>query len=152
MKNNRIEVLKYWDKVKLKDVLISNLDIAKSINNIDYNEHFKIKMLLLEAVDSNKWNALKDYNGCTLVQDDSQPSIACFIHDYCWISGMGGKIADNVFYNVMLSTGVKRAKAKRRFIGVRIGWALYFKWKYVFNGKQRAESDNLLRLNSYYQK
>ncbi|PCI96657.1 MAG: hypothetical protein COB15_09725 [Flavobacteriales bacterium] len=84
--------------------------------------------LLDEALTSDLWDPVKDFDGCSVVQDQFHPCLACFIHDYLWKCGMGGLGSDKIFYFLMLLDGTKKFKAQRRWLAVRIGWLGYYKW------------------------
>ena len=124
-KKDRLTPYKYWTKPELKKKLIDH------VNNINPKPAFKTHWIALihEAFESNKWDIIKQYNGCTIVQDVLHPCPACFCHDFMWISGHGGKISDEIFKQLMLAEGMKKCKVNRRFLGVRVGWFLWFKYK-----------------------
>jgi hypothetical protein len=107
------------------------------------------KGIIIESFESDRWDVIADYNGCTAVQDMFHPCPACFVHDYSWISGMGGRVADRVFYGLMLAEGMKKSKARFRWFAVRVGWFSYFRWKYVFRRNWRQPSDLLIELDIY---
>ena len=87
--------------------------------------------IIEEAIYSDDWEPIKDFNGCSVVQDTYHPCLSCFIHDYLWLTGQGGKDADYVFYKTMLLEGTSKGKAWRRWFAVRVAWIFYFKWKYI---------------------
>jgi hypothetical protein len=111
-------------------------------NKTDFNKHLKdlankfslgkdFKALVETALLDERWNPLADYDGCTLVQDIYHPCLSCFIHDYLWNTGQGGKDSDKVFLYLMLTEGLKPAKAKRRYMAVRLYWLFWAKWKNI---------------------
>jgi len=75
-----------------------------------------------------RWVPQQDFNGCTLVQDPLHPFWPCLRHDWAWIVGEGGREVDDRFREDLIQSGMYGAKAKRWFIGVRIGWFFSFKW------------------------
>ena len=77
---------------------------------------------------SDKWNPPVDFNGCNLVQDSFHPFLPCFIHDFRWIVEGGGIESDREFRTNLIKAGFSKWKAQTWFVGVRIGWILYFKW------------------------
>jgi len=107
----------------------------------DFNRHLKglankfdlgqpIKALIEVALLDERWDPITDYDGCTLVQDAYHPCLSCFLHDYLWNTGQGGKNADALFQWLMLKEGLTPGKVKRRYLAVRIYWLVYSKWKY----------------------
>jgi len=108
----------------------------------DFNRHLKglankfglgkdFKRLVETALLDERWDPLSEYDGCTLVQDIYHPCLSCFIHDYLWETGQGGKDADKVFLYLMLKEGMDSSKAKRRYIAVRLYWLVWAKWKNI---------------------
>ena len=89
-----------------------------------------VKMLIRKGMTDVRWNPMKDFNGCSVVQDLFHPCISCFIHDYLWITGQGGKDADYIFYKLMILEGTPKAMAWRRWFAVRVAWLFWFKWYY----------------------
>lgn len=142
---SRVMPYKNWteDELKLKFIRdVHGMQIAPGLKTLWTN-------IILEAFDSERWNVIRDYNGCTAVEDMFHPCPACFVHDYSWLTGMGGKVADNVFYGLMLAEGMNKSKAYRRWFAVRVGWFSYFRWKYVFNRNWRLPTNNLHELDIY---
>ena len=88
------------------------------------------QFLLKTACYDDNWNPIVDFNGCTLVQDTYHPFIACFLHDWRWITGQGGFNSDMEFKVNLEKAGFSKAKAFRWFLAVRIGWLFYYKWYY----------------------
>lgn len=131
----------YWTKDELKKKLIDH------INKINPPKTFKNHWITLvhDACNSYEWDVISQYNGCTIVQDLIHPCPACFCHDFMWISGHGGKVSDYIFKELMLAEGMKKCKAKRRFIGVRVGWFFWFKWK----RKQQKPTKNMMQFYKY---
>lgn len=108
----------------------------------DFNRHLKnlatefklgkeIKTLVEVALLDERWEPLKQYDGCTLVQDMYHPCLSCFLHDYLLITGQGGKDADSVFKFLMEAEGFTSGKIKRRWLAVRLYWLVYAKWKHL---------------------
>ena len=100
---------------------------------------------LIEEAFKADWNPIRDYNGCSVVQDQFHPCPACFCHDYMWITSRGGKMSDEIFYHLMIAEGMDKKKAKRRYLGVRLAWCFYYRWKYSLKNPTKA----MLRLNNY---
>ena len=108
----------------------------------DFNRHLKhlanefnlgkeIKALVEEALLDERWDPLKEYDGCTLVQDMYHPCLSCFLHDYLWTTGQGGKDADDLFRFLMEKEGLSKGKIKRRYLAVRLYWLFYAKWAHL---------------------
>jgi len=89
---------------------------------------YKNKERIKTAVFSERWNPMKDFNGCNVIQDKFHPYLPCFIHDYAWIVEGGGKKSDKEFYDNLVTCGTKKFKARLMYMAVRLGW-LYFKYK-----------------------
>lgn len=95
--------------------------------------------LIEEAVYSKEWDFIVDYNGCTSVAELHYDFFVfdCFVHDFHWITGRGGKVADKIFLEMMLRRGLGRYIAYKRYIGVRLAWALKYKKHHKLNGNVR---------------
>lgn len=114
---------KHWSKTEFSEHL------RRLCNVFGMGKH--VKELITEAVKSEAWDSTLDYDGCTIVQDMYHPCISCFLHDYLWRSGQGGKHSDALFYEIMLIEGMPIKKAKRRWFAVRTYWLFYKRWFYV---------------------
>jgi hypothetical protein len=108
---------KYWSRLEL----FEHCKIQSELYGFNIEE-------IEEVVYDDRWNPSEDFNGCTLVQDPLHPFYPCLKHDYDWIVGVGGIDADRRFYNNLKKSGMITLKAKIWFIGVRLGWVLYYKW------------------------
>ncbi len=108
---------KYWTKIQLFDHLRVQCFVY------GYNVE-----LLEEAIESNAWNPVKDYNGCNVVQDDLHPFYPCFIHDWRWITFDYEKTWDIEFKRNLLKFGYSVLKSEVYYIMVRCGWLFYYKW------------------------
>ena len=134
----RFEPYKFWSKTDLATHLhrvASRLDMG-----------IEIKELISSAITDTRWNVMKDYNGCSAVQDLYHPCVSCFIHDYLWITGQGGKDADYLFYKLMILEQTPKAMANRRWFAVRVAWFTYFKWKYFALRNVEPYSDQFLKV------
>ena len=85
--------------------------------------------LLKQICFDERWDPVKDFNGCTLIQDKYHPFLPCFIHDYRWIVEGGSLKADKEFKFNLKRSGMSNFEAWKWFIGVRAGWLFYYKWK-----------------------
>ena len=110
----------FWTKSQLADHL------KKMSQELDLDK--EIRILIEAAIGDLRWNPIKDFDGCSAVEDLYHPSLSCFIHDYLWKTGQGGREADRLFYLLMLVEKTHKAKARRRWLGVRVAWFAYFKW------------------------
>jgi len=127
---------KFWTKSQLADHL-KNLSYA-------LNAGFAVRKLLEEALASDAWDPTMDFDGCTACQDMYHPSLSCFLHDYLWRTGQGGKESDELFYLLMLKEGMMPPKAKRRRFAVRVGWIFYYKWHHFFKRNVEPYSEAFL--------
>jgi hypothetical protein len=112
---------KHLENEKLKELLISN---AAAINSPTW-----VLLLIEEAFNNSLWNPVLDFDGCTLVQDVLHPSPACFIHDFLWRCGYGGPISDEIVFDIWILEGLNVRKARRRWLGVRCAWIMFYKWR-----------------------
>lgn len=85
-----------------------------------------------EIIYDLNWNPIVDYDGCTLVQDKLHPYVPCLIHDYDWLVNGGGIEFDRNFVENLCKFGMERWKVAFMFMGVRMGWILWYKWKYLW--------------------
>ena len=77
---------------------------------------------------SDDWDVLNDYDGCSFVQDNKHPDIACSFHDCMWLTGQGGYISDKLFLYMMRESGYSWTKRNFRFALVRIGWVFWYQF------------------------
>ena len=76
-----------------------------------------------------RWNPLEQFDGCTLVQDEIHPFFPCFMHDYrCIVLGWSNEY-DLAFRDDLIKFGFKKWKANLYYLGVRVGYYAYYKWK-----------------------
>jgi len=108
---------KYWTKEQLHSHLV-----AQAL------EHGIPIGIVTEAVYSDKWNPITDFNGCNVVEDDYHPYLPCFIHDYRWIVYGKTNEYDKEFRNNLLKFGFSTFKATIYYFAVRVG-SVYFKLK-----------------------
>ena len=109
------------------------LAIEELLEQIEfYNLNYIQERLIMEAIWSDEWDMIKQYDGCTAVPEFhiNKYVFDCFVHDFHWQSGRGGKVADQIFYSLMIARGFPKFKAKKRYLGVRIAWHLWYKWKH----------------------
>lgn len=112
------EPYKYWNRGQLLEML--------QYQAIDFGiDTFLVKKICYDK----RWNPSVDYNGCTLVQDKLHPFLPCFIHDYRWIVEGGGLDSDLEFRINLQKSGMSNLESWKWFVGVRLGWLCYYKWK-----------------------
>lgn len=140
----RMEPYKFWSRSELAEHLYR---VASRLNM-----GIEVKDLIRSAITDTRWEVMQDYNGCSAVQDLYHPCVSCFLHDYLWITGQGGKDADYLFYKLMLLEGTPKAMAKRRWFAVRVAWLTYFKWKYFIQRNIDPYSDDFRRVLTKFRK
>jgi hypothetical protein len=132
----------FWSKFEMAEHLYR---VASRLNM-----GTEVKELIRSAMTDVRWNPREDFNGCSVVQDIYHPCVSCFIHDYLWITGQGGKDADYVFYELMLMEGMSRDKSGRRWFAVRVAWLFYFKWKYLATRNVNEYTDHFKKVLSKF--
>lgn len=128
----------FWTRKELSYHLFKQADAIKAPD--------WVRKIIEEAVNDESWEPTKDFDGCSIVQDIYHPCVACFIHDYLWKTGRGGSLSDFIFYQIMLIDGTGKKRAKRRWLGVRLGWILKFKWKHLMNRNIEPFSEIMLEV------
>lgn len=123
---NKYQPYKNWKREDLY------LHCAKQAREFNFDV-IEIKKIIFDK----RWNPAKEYNGCSLVQDPLHPFYPCLRHDYDWIVGVGGIDADKRFYNNLKKAGMLTIKAKIWFVGVRLGWVIYYKWVHKAKNKKK---------------
>ncbi len=145
-RKNRMKPYELWEHLELRDMAIKHIKRLKTERNLEE----RWIALIIEMFASNEWNPINDYNGCTIVQDTKHPSLACLPHDYMWISGHGGTMADRIFYNLMIMQGVSKGRSMRRWLLVRTGWYGFYMWKYIFSKKFMPPTKAMIALDKYF--
>lgn len=87
--------------------------------------------LFNRACTDSRWTPSIEFDGCTTIQDLRQPCAPCFVHDWMWKTGQGGKVADKIFFRLLIATGCNKTKARIMFVLVRIGWATVYRRKHL---------------------
>jgi len=77
------------------------------------------------------------YNGATGVKDKYYPNLFSWVHDYLWITGAGGKESDLIMRYLVDSKYGDSGEARLFYIGVRLAWFGFYKWKHKFKGNKR---------------
>ena len=109
-----------------------------------YNVPYVYQEMILESFDARDWDIMK-MDGCTGVFDywPNKMSPACTPHDFQFTSGRGGHVSNVLFYEVCKMYTLPAAKSYRRYIGTRIGWALWFKWKHKRAGNVKPITEKM---------
>ena len=91
--------------------------------------------VIMTAMSSQDWDWYTDTDGCTAVSNlwPTKYSPPCLVHDWMWQTGRGGAVSDAIFLQLMLDYGVPKFVAYSRYIGVRITWVVWYKWRYKTN-------------------
>jgi len=121
---------KNYNNKELKDLI--ELQYNKS-NSPDYIQP------LIDLSFEDSWDPINDFDGCTVVQDFNHPDLSCYIHDWLWRTGKGGRFSNKLFYKLMRWEGVSKRQARRRYIAVSIMWKIWYKFK------KRKKSEITLR-------
>jgi len=126
----------YFTEEEVKNALL------RQINS--YNLGF-LMPVFNEAWDSKFWRE-KGYDGATFIQDKTHPSVDAFLHDWGYRVYGGNKYDDYVFYKLQK---ILKDKAKRNYIGVRLGgFVLRIKNKYI-QKKSGTSTDRLKEVYNY---
>jgi hypothetical protein len=67
-----------------------------------------------------------------------------------WVTGMGGKESDELFYKLLKATGMTSRKSKLWYLGVRIGWILGYRRMYIRNRNINPFTENVKKAFNYY--
>ena len=113
---------KFWNRNQLFQHLKTQLDYYSFMDDDNYT-------LLKDACYDERWIPMLDFNGCNMVQDDLHPFFPCFIHDWRWVTNQDAKEADYEFYYHLKKCSVPEFRARIYYLGVRLGWFCYYKWK-----------------------
>jgi len=92
-----------------------------------------IQALIIEALDSDKWDWFRDCDGCTGVSEIYWPTIyfpPCLRHDFDCATGHNGWETSKRFYRIQRAYGVERVRAGARVVGVTLAWYGCLKWRH----------------------
>ena len=90
-----------------------------------------IQALVVEALDSDKWDWFRDCDGCTCVSEIYWPTIyfpPCLRHDFDCHIGTPGTESSARFYRIQQAYGVGAVRAGARAAGVFVAWYAWFRW------------------------
>jgi hypothetical protein len=91
-----------------------------------------IRALILEALNSDKWDWFMDCDGCTGVSEVYWPTIyfpPCLRHDFDCATGHNGWETSKRFYRIQRAYGVSAFRAGARAFGVTVAWYAWLKWR-----------------------
>jgi hypothetical protein len=93
-----------------------------------------IRVLILEALNSDKWDWFTDCDGCTGVSEVYWPTIyfpPCLRHDFDCTPGVSTPrwVANARFYRIQRAYGVSAVRSGLRWLGVTVAWYACLKWK-----------------------
>lgn len=132
---------KTWDTQDLKSNLLNQVKF--------YDLPPWVDMLLRESFDFRQWNPQKQFDGCTIVQDPDHPCIACWLHDFWWLTGRGGWLSNVLFQRILKLTDVNWYQRNKNFLGVTIGWYAGYKWKHLIKGNVSKPTQGMLYAKRY---
>lgn len=101
-----------------------------------------------EAWESKFWRD-KGYDGATFITDKAHPSIDVFLHDWGYRVYGGNYMDDFIFYKLQL---ILKDKAKRNYLGVRLGGFVLRVRNRVFKGKKGDSTENTVQLYNFLRK
>lgn len=107
--------------------------------------------VILEALNFPEWDWFEDCDGCTAVPNYwvNKYSPSCTVHDGHWRTGRGGKVSDVIFRYLCQLYGFPKYQSKKRFIGVRLAWFGFYKWKHLLNGNKKEPTPAMIELYNY---
>ena len=116
-----------------KEALDRETERHRIIESFDVlNVPAAIQALILEALDSDKWDWFLDCDGCTAVSEVYWPTIyfpPCLRHDFDWFTGNGGWESNVRFFRIQRAYGMSGFRAGLRFAGVTVAWYGFYKWR-----------------------
>ena len=89
------------------------------------------RALIIEALDSEKWDWFLDCDGCTCVSELHWPTKyfpPCLRHDFDCAAGRNGWQASVRFYHIQRAYGVSAIRSGLRSVGVTVAWYAWMKW------------------------
>ena len=89
------------------------------------------KALIVEALDSEKWDWFEDCDGCTSVSEVFWPTKyfpPCVRHDFDCAMGKNGLDASKRFFRLQMAYGMGAVRAGWRAAGVTVAWYCWLKW------------------------
>ena len=126
--------------------------VAKSFDNFDVPYPYQLAIMeVFQLGLDGHWN-IYEMDGCTFVSNlwPNKFTPVCTPHDGWWKMGMGGYISDRLMNEFNKCYELPKRKVKFRFIGVRVGWWGFFKWKHLFRGNVNKPTNKMLEAYKYY--
>ena len=115
--------------------LVRDTERRRIVESFDVlNVPADIQALIVEALDSDKWDWFRDCDGCTGVSEIYWPTIylpPCLRHDYDCRLATPGTVSSVRFYRIQRAYGVSAARSGLRAAGVFVAWYAWFKWRYT---------------------
>ena len=84
---------------------------------------------VLEEAWNSRFCEVSGYDGATIIKNKKHPAICNFLHDYFYRCGFAGKIADDIYKELLLRTGYTKATAIYRYSTIRV-FSFYFRVKH----------------------
>ena len=123
----------YFTEEEIRTALIRQI----KKHNLNY-----VMSVFEEAWQSKFWRE-KGYDGATFIEDKTHPSLDVFLHDWGYRVYGGNKYDDYVFYKLQK---ILKDKAKRNYLGVRIGGFILRIKNKIIEKKPGTSTDNLIKL------
>ncbi len=100
-----------------------------------YDVPLYFRELTIQALNSTDWDWFNEMDGCSCAPNywPTRFNPPCLVHDYLWRTGRGGIISDKIFLKHMKIYSMPKFQRVFRFVAVRVGWLLFYKWKHKFN-------------------
>lgn len=136
----RLKPYKNWTNQEIRGRL------AKEIESLNTSEvaKSKIRVLVDMSLRDKVWNPSEDFDGCTVVQDTTHPDVACYLHDWLFISKYFD-IANELFKLIMEMQPMTKRKCKIRYWAVKIA-TVYFKFtKKKYSSFQKSEIKEIIK-------
>ncbi len=108
-----------WSREKLCDFMIDKASRCGMGN--------PVKLLIAEAIDSNKWNPLIDHIGHGYLSKDA---ISSFVYSYLFKTSQLGKDAHDLTYYIMKMENPNKFNRIQRYFSLQLRWVLWSRWFY----------------------
>jgi len=131
-------IYKYLSAEAIKKALIREL-VDNKVDRVFFD--------LLHEIFRSKFWLIYGYDGASVIEDEYHPRFAYFVHDFFWRTGAGGVESDRIMKALLIMTGDSKLSAQKKYIGVRAGWLLMYKYKHKRKGNVRKLND--IELNVY---
>ena len=135
-----MEIINIYRDFTKEQIITALEDSCKRVNAPAW-----VSEILDEAVTSELWNWKEEYDGCTAVQDPFHPYPPCFIHDFMFRTGRGGKDSAKIFKHTQIIFGAKKINATMRAFATSVAWVVYYKWAYRRKGCVRPLTKGMVK-------